>query len=104
MLILLLSQSSTNWLELQQKEVEGHKSARRENYNSVESEKQMPHRSTTGSFIKWDPQKTSLNIYSERWLWEAALLVRLAKKKPYLKITDKKKRLRWVKQHRHWNR
>jgi hypothetical protein len=38
----------------------------------------------------------------KRQLWDADLLGRLAKKKPYLRLTNKNKRLRWAKEHRHW--
>ena len=36
----------------------------------------------------------------KRRLWDAGLLV--AKKKPYLRLANKRKRLRWAKEHRHW--
>jgi hypothetical protein len=35
-------------------------------------------------------------------LRDAGLLGRVAKKKPYLRLANKKKRLRWPKEHRHW--
>jgi hypothetical protein len=38
----------------------------------------------------------------KRRLRDAGLLDRVAKKKPYLKLANKKKRLRWAKEHRHW--
>ena len=38
----------------------------------------------------------------KRWLWDAGLLGRVAKKKPYLRLANKRKRLRWAKEHRHW--
>jgi hypothetical protein len=31
------------------------------------------------------------------------LLGRVAKKKAYLRLANKKKRLRWAKEHRHWS-
>ena len=38
----------------------------------------------------------------KRWLQDARLLGRVAKKKPYLRLANKnKKRLRWAKEHRH---
>jgi hypothetical protein len=38
----------------------------------------------------------------KRRLQDAGLLGRVAKKKPYLRLANKKKRLRWAKEHRHW--
>ena len=38
----------------------------------------------------------------KRRLQDAGLLGRVAKKKPYLRLANKRKRLRWVKEHRHW--
>ena len=38
----------------------------------------------------------------KRRLWDAGLLGRVAKKKPYLRLTNKNKILRWAKEHRHW--
>jgi hypothetical protein len=38
----------------------------------------------------------------KRQLQDAGLLGRVAKKKPYLRLANKKKRLRWAKEHRHW--
>ena len=38
----------------------------------------------------------------KRRFWDAGLLGRVAKKKPYLTLANKRKRLRWAKQHRHW--
>ena len=38
----------------------------------------------------------------KRQLRDAGLLGRVAKKKPYLRQANKKKRLRWAKEHRHW--
>jgi hypothetical protein len=38
----------------------------------------------------------------KRRLQDAGLLARVAKKKPYLRLANKKKRLRWGKEHRHW--
>jgi hypothetical protein len=38
----------------------------------------------------------------KRRLWDAGLLGRVAKKKPYLRLANKNKRLRWAKEHRHW--
>ena len=35
-------------------------------------------------------------------LRDAGLLGRVAKKKPNLRLANKKKRLRWAKEHRHW--
>jgi hypothetical protein len=40
----------------------------------------------------------------KRRLWDAGLLGRVAKKKPYLRLSNKKKRLRWAKEHRHWTK
>jgi hypothetical protein len=34
----------------------------------------------------------------KRRLWDAGLLGRVAKKKPYLRLANKKKRLRWATQ------
>jgi hypothetical protein len=38
----------------------------------------------------------------KRRLRDAGLLGRVAKKKPYLRLANKKKTLRWVNEHRHW--
>ena len=38
----------------------------------------------------------------KRHLWDAGLLGRVAKKKSYLRLANKNKRLRWAKEHRHW--
>ena len=38
----------------------------------------------------------------KRQLQDAGLLGRVAKIKPYLRLANKKKRLRWSKEHRHW--
>ena len=38
----------------------------------------------------------------KRRLRDAGLLGRVAKKKPYLRLANKNKRLRWAKEHRHW--
>uniref|UniRef100_A0A8C7M1P0 EPS8 signaling adaptor L2 n=1 Tax=Oncorhynchus kisutch TaxID=8019 RepID=A0A8C7M1P0_ONCKI len=38
----------------------------------------------------------------KRRLRDAGLLGRVAKRKPYLRLANKKKRLRWAKEHRHW--
>jgi hypothetical protein len=38
----------------------------------------------------------------KRLLQDAGLLGRVAKKKPYLRLANKKKRLRWAKEHRQW--
>ena len=38
----------------------------------------------------------------KRRLRGAGLLGRFAKKKPYLRLANKNKRLRWAKEHRHW--
>ena len=38
----------------------------------------------------------------KRRLWDAGLLGRVAKKKPYLRLANKKKALRWAKEHRYW--
>ena len=38
----------------------------------------------------------------KRRLRDAGLLGRVAKKKPYLRLANKRKKLRWVKEHRHW--
>ena len=38
----------------------------------------------------------------KRRLQDAGLHGRIAKKKPYLRLANKKKRLRWAKEHRHW--
>lgn len=38
----------------------------------------------------------------KRQLQDAGLHGRIAKKKPYLRLTNKKKKLRWEKEHRHW--
>ena len=38
----------------------------------------------------------------KRQLHDAVLLGRVAKKKPYLRLATKKKRLRWAQEHRHW--
>ena len=38
----------------------------------------------------------------KRRLWDAGLLGRVAKKKPYLRLANKRKRLKWAKEHRHW--
>ena len=38
----------------------------------------------------------------KRRLQDAGLLVRVAKKKPYLRLANKNKRLRWAKEHRPW--
>jgi hypothetical protein len=37
-------------------------------------------------------------------LRDAGLLGRVAKKKPYLRLANKNKRLRWAKEHRHWTK
>ena len=48
-------------------------------------------------------RKTSVSTSTvKRWLWDAGLLGRMAKKKPYLRLANKRKRLRWAKEHRHW--
>ena len=38
----------------------------------------------------------------KRQVRDAGLLGRVEKKKPYLRLANKKKRLRWPKEHRHW--
>ena len=38
----------------------------------------------------------------KRLLWDPGPLGRVAKKKPYLRLANKNKRLRWTKEHRHW--
>ena len=38
----------------------------------------------------------------KRRLQDAGLLGRVAKKNPYLRLANKRKRLRWAKVHRHW--
>ena len=38
----------------------------------------------------------------KRRLGDAGLLGRVAKKKPFLRLANKRKRLRWAKEHRHW--
>jgi hypothetical protein len=38
----------------------------------------------------------------KRRLWGAGLRGRVAKKKPYLRLANNKKILRWAKEHRHW--
>ncbi|CAJ0959886.1 unnamed protein product [Ranitomeya imitator] len=38
----------------------------------------------------------------KRRLWDAGLQVRVAKKKPYLRLANKRKRLIWAKEYRHW--
>ena len=38
----------------------------------------------------------------KRRLRDAGLLGRVAKKKPYLRLVNTNKRLRWAKEHRHW--
>jgi transposase len=38
----------------------------------------------------------------KRRLRDAGLLGRVAKKKPYLRLANKKKTLRWAEEHRHW--
>ena len=38
----------------------------------------------------------------KRRLRDAGLLGRVAKKKPYLRLANKRKRLIWAKEHRHW--
>ena len=38
----------------------------------------------------------------KRRLWDADLLGRVSKKKPYLRLANKKERLRWEKEQRHW--
>ena len=38
----------------------------------------------------------------KRRLWDAGLLGRVAKKKPYLRLANKNKILRWAKEHRNW--
>ena len=38
----------------------------------------------------------------KRRLQDTGLLGRMAKKKPYLRLANKRKRLRWAKEHRHW--
>jgi hypothetical protein len=38
----------------------------------------------------------------KRRLRDAGLFGRVAMKKPYLRLANKKKRLRWAKEHRHW--
>ena len=38
----------------------------------------------------------------KRRLQDSGLHGRIAKKKPYLRLANKKKRLRWAKEHRHW--
>ena len=59
-------------------------------------------RSSTGSFIKWYPQKTAVSASTvKRRLCNAGLLIRVAKKKPYLRLANKRKRLRSAKEHRH---
>ena len=38
----------------------------------------------------------------KRRLRDSGLQGRVAKKKPYLRLANKRKRLRWAKEHRHW--
>ena len=48
-------------------------------------------------------RKTAVSTSTvKRRLWDAGLLGRVAKKKPYLRLANKRKRLRWAKEHRHW--
>uniref|UniRef100_A0AAY5K0X9 Paired domain-containing protein n=1 Tax=Esox lucius TaxID=8010 RepID=A0AAY5K0X9_ESOLU len=48
-------------------------------------------------------RKTPVSMSTvKRRLQDAGLLGRVAKKKPYLRLANKKKRLRWAKEHRHW--
>jgi hypothetical protein len=46
-------------------------------------------------------QNTILNVNSEE-ATPGCWLSRLGKEKPYLRLANKKKRLRWAKEHRHW--
>ena len=49
-------------------------------------------------------RKTPVSMSTvKRQLWDAGLLGRVAKKKPYPRLANKKKRLRWAKDHRHWS-
>ena len=47
-------------------------------------------------------RKTVSMSTMQRRLRDAGLLGRVAKKKPYLRLTNKNKTLRWAKEHRHW--
>ena len=48
-------------------------------------------------------RKTSVSTSTlKRWLWDAGPLGRVAKQKPYLTMANKRKRLRWTKEHRQW--
>jgi hypothetical protein len=38
----------------------------------------------------------------KRQLRDAGLLGRVAKKKPYLRLANRNKRLKWAKEYRHW--
>ena len=62
----------------------------------------MPHMSSTDSFIKWYPQNARLNVHSEEatpGCWPSR---QSCKEKLYLRLANKRKRLRWAKEHRHW--
>ena len=55
----------------------------------------MPHRSSTGRLIKYYPHNASVNIYSEE-VTPGCMLARVAEKKLYLRLANKRKRLIWV--------
>ena len=62
----------------------------------------MPHRSSTGSFIKWCPRNASLNVHSEEvtpGCWPSR---QIGKEKAISETGQEEKRLRWAKEHRHW--
>jgi transposase len=47
-------------------------------------------------------KKTVSTSTVKRRLQNVGLQVRVAKQKPYLRLANKNKRLRWAKEHRHW--
>uniref|UniRef100_A0A3P8ZVS4 tRNA-dihydrouridine(16/17) synthase [NAD(P)(+)]-like n=1 Tax=Esox lucius TaxID=8010 RepID=A0A3P8ZVS4_ESOLU len=58
---------------------------------------------TNGHFRSKDRRHLNCSLFlkeKKRRLWGAGLLCRVAKKKPYLRPANKKKRLRWTKEHR----
>ena len=70
--------------------------------NSVDIEKQTPPSPQLAASLN-STHKTPVSTSTvKRQLWDASLLRRVAKKKPYLRLANKKKILRYAKEHRHW--
>jgi hypothetical protein len=102
-------------VELRDRIVKRHRSG--EGYQKMSAALKVPRNTVASIILKWkkfgttSPQlEASLNstpktpvstLTVKRRLRDAGLLGRVAKKKPYLRLANKNKRLRWAKGHRH---